>query len=111
MRVLATVLTHAGQIAANVARAWLHLVERRRQQQYQAVIFAYEPLAYRCHCLPRPLRIAGAGDHRPRLRDRIDLALGVLLRPKRRSIVEIRTAIPVAVPRALDRLGERSCRL
>ena len=51
----------------------------------------------------------GAGEHRPRLRDRIDLALVVLRRSERRAVVVVAAAIPLAVPRQLELRREAAC--
>src|SRR6476620_980615 len=51
------------------------------------------------HGLTRALGIAGAADHRPALRQRIDLAFEVCLRAERFAVVEIGAPIPLAVPR------------
>ena len=57
----------------------------------------------------RARRIAGAGDHRPGLRDGIDAAFVVRRRAERRAVVEIGAPIPFAVPSfALERLLKRS---
>ena len=40
----------------------------------------------------------GAGQHRPRLRDRIDAALVVLRRAQRRAVVVVAAPVPLAVP-------------
>src|SRR5688572_18740602 len=60
----------------------------------------------RSHRLRGARGLAGPRDDRPRLRDRVDLALAVLLRSERRPIIEIRAAIPFAVPRVLDGFGQ-----
>ena len=44
------------------------------------------------------LGVARAGEHRPALRDRIDLAFRRSRRPQRRAVIEIRATIPAAVP-------------
>ena len=54
----------------------------------------------------RAPRLRRPGEHRPRLRQRIDPALVVLRRPERRPVVEIRAAVPVAVPGELEHAGE-----
>src|SRR6185312_5214348 len=43
----------------------------------------------------------GAGEHRPALRDRIDAAFLVAGRAERRAVVEVRAAVPLAVPAVL----------
>jgi hypothetical protein len=50
------------------------------------------------HRLTGALRVAGAADHRPALRQRIDLAFEVCLRAKRFATVKIGAPIPLAVP-------------
>ena len=46
---------------------------------------------------------AGAGDDRPGLRDRVDAALGVLLRTKRCAVIEVGAPVPITVPRLFGR--------
>ena len=104
VRVLPAVLAHAGQVALDVAGAAAPscrtaasssstMPSSRRTRRASTAAIAWRARA----------GIAGAGDHRPRLRDRVDLALGVLLRPERRAVVEVRAPIPVAVPRCSRR--------
>ena len=50
------------------------------------------------HGLTRALGIAGAADHRPALRQGIDLAFEICLGAERFAIVEIGAPIPLAVP-------------
>ena len=88
----------------------MSLVERRREQQDHAGIAPHQLFIDRRHRAPRALRIGRAGDDRPRLRDRIDLALVVLGRAERRAIVEIGAAIPVAVPGVLLDGGAQAAR-
>ena len=51
---------------------------------------------------------AGAGKNRPALRDRIDLAFFVRGRAERRAVVEVRPAIPLAVPAVLLDISAQS---
>src|SRR6185437_719227 len=93
MRILPTVLAHAGRIALDVAGILLAvLVERRREQARQLVLVVDEQLVDRGHRLRRMGAVA-AGDHAPRLGDRIDPALFAVLRAERRAIVVVAAAI------------------
>ena len=67
------------------------------------------PHQMRAHGVHRALgaaRLRRSRNHGPRLRQRIELALLVLHRSQRRAVVEVRAAIPVAVPRQLEHAGE-----
>ena len=48
----------------------------------------------------------GAGQHRPGLRDRVDLALVVLRRAQRRAVVVVAAPVPLAVPGLLQHAGQ-----
>ena len=61
-------------------------------------VVADQTLLDRGHRLPGPLRVGGAGDHRPGLGDRVDLALVVLRRAERSAVVEVGPPVPAAVP-------------
>src|SRR6266480_3616129 len=105
MRVLCTVLTHAGQISLDVAGVVSRFVERRREQHDQPRIVTYEILVERLHCDPCSIRSPRSRDDAPALRHRIDLAFVARARSKRRAIVEVRATIPFTIPRrSLDRL-------
>ena len=63
----------------------------------------------RAHAVHRAIRKPGrhrARQHRPRLRERIDPALVVLRRSERRPVVVVAAAVPLAVPRLHQRVGE-----
>ena len=106
MRVLAAVLADARQVSLDVAGIVRHAIERRREQQHDLRVAPHEVRADRFHRALGALRLRRLRQHRPRLRQRIDLALLVLRRPERRSIVEIGAPIPVAVPRQLEHAGQ-----
>jgi hypothetical protein len=103
--VLPAVFPHAGHVAADVAGIESGGVEGRVEQ-------LDEPASRRTSVRPPPawrgahapdcvsLPVA-AGQHRPALRDRVDLAFGVRGRAQRRAVVEIGAAIPGAVPAVL----------
>src|SRR2546427_11571680 len=60
------------------------------------------------HRAPPAGRLDGAGEHAPRLHDRVDAAGIVALGAEGRAVVEVRAAVPVAVPAlALDRQPQR----
>ncbi len=101
MRVLASVFPHAGYVAFDVARIQIRFVERRIEQQDQTVVPADQPAIDAGHRGFGPLRRAGAGKYRPALRDGVDLTFFVLGRAQWRAVVEVRPAIPLAVPAVL----------
>ncbi len=98
VRVLRAVLAYTGQVALDVAGVVRHVIERRREQHDQPRVVAHELVLERAHRLLLARRIAGAGDHAPALRDRIDAALLARARAERRAIVEVGAPIPFAVP-------------
>src|SRR5665213_1420933 len=57
----------------------------------------------------RARRLACTGDHRPRLCDAIDLALGAGGRAQRRAIVKIAAPIPITVPAGCLKCGFQCC--
>src|SRR5436309_9425241 len=75
VRVLAAVLANARHVTLDVTRTRGHVIERRRQEQDEAVLTTHQPLVDGCHRLPRARGIAGPREHRPRLRDGVYLAL------------------------------------
>ena len=101
VRVLPAVLADARHVALDVAGLQRSAIERWREQQDHLIRIADQTILDRRHRLAGPLRIAGAGDHRPRLGDRIDLALVVLRRAERSAIIEVRPTVPAAVPGVL----------
>src|SRR4029079_5842089 len=108
MRVLAAIFTHSRHIAFDVAGVQVRLVEWRIEQQDQSGIPADEPTINALHRDGSPLMGARARNTRPALRDRIDLAFFILGRPERRSIVEIRPAIPGPVPSVVLNISPQS---
>jgi len=75
------------------------LVERRRQQHDDARVVPDEVLVERLHRDARALCFTRSGDYAPALRDRVDLAFIAGARAKWRAIVEVRAAVPFAIPR------------
>ena len=53
---------------------------------------------YGLHRLPSALRIAGAADDRPALRQRVDLAFRVDMRTERFAVIEVGAPIPFPIP-------------
>ena len=98
MGVLAAVLADARHVALDVAGLQGALVERRVEELDQLVVAAHQTLLDRVHRRSGPRRVRDAGDHRPGLRDRVDLAFVVLGRAEGRAVVEVRPAVPGAVP-------------
>src|SRR6185295_12036777 len=106
--ILPAILANAGRISLDVAWIMLRPVERRGEQQCQAVIAADQLALDRRH---RPSGALGIRDTRhdgPGLGDRIDPAFVARRGADRRAIVEPSPPIPAAVPGlALERLSER----
>jgi len=65
MRVLATVLPDAGQVALDVAGIEVAVVERRREEQHQAVAAPDEVLVDCGHCPLPPRPVGGARQNAP----------------------------------------------
>src|SRR5664279_3870273 len=113
MSVLAAILTNARRISLDVTGIERGLVERRPEQQRDAILDANQ-LSLNCHHRTRStLRIGGAGDHGPRLGNGIDLTFIAGCRSQWHAIIEPSAAIPVTVPRLtlkrrLQRNGMRS---
>ncbi len=74
VRVLPAVLAHARHVSLDVAGFERRVVERRREQQHRARRRAHELLVERRMARRARSAVAGARDHGPRLRDRVDLA-------------------------------------
>src|SRR5688572_10942343 len=109
MGVLPAVLPHPGDVALDVAGIGGRSIERRIEELDQAVLAAHQVTIERLHGGARALRAAGAGQHRPALRDRIDAAFGVAGGAERRAVVEVRAPVPLAVPAVLlDARTQRS---
>src|SRR5690606_29738948 len=107
MRVLAAVLAYAGWIALDIAGILLAvLVERGREQPGYLVVVVDQQTIHRVHRLRRVFAITVAGDHAPRLRDGVDLALLAQPRAEWRTIVVIAAAVPLAVPGFLQRFAQ-----
>jgi hypothetical protein len=102
VRVLTAVLANPRQVSLDVAGIVRRSVEWRRQEQDQPRIAPQELGTYGFHRLAGTGGLARAGQNGPRLGQRIDPALIVLRRAKRRAVVEIGAAIPAAVSRELE---------
>src|SRR5262249_29151647 len=88
-------------IALYIARLEFSLVERRRKQQNELLLFSYQILFHGGHGLLGALGVGRTRNDGPGLCNRINLALVVLVRPERRSVIEISPAIPPAAPGVL----------
>src|SRR4029079_1728638 len=99
MCILASILPNTWRITLNIAGIERRLVERRGEEDRQSVLrtdqFALDCRHGSGDALARP----GPGNHRPRLRDRIDPALFARRRAKRRTVIEPAPQIPISVPR------------
>jgi len=106
VRVLPAILPQAREIALDVPRVPGRAVEGRRQQQHHLRVAADEIRPDRIHGPLRTARLRAPGQHRPRLRQRVDPALLVLHRPERGPVVEVRPPVPVAVPGQFQHAGQ-----
>src|SRR5436305_13006067 len=98
MRVLPAVFADARDITLDVARLEDPRIERRGEQADQLSGRVDQPLVHGSHRLSATIDVAGARDDRPRLRQAVDLALGVFVRAEWRAVIEIRAAIPLPDP-------------
>src|SRR5205085_4681494 len=99
VRILSAVLAHTRHVAFDVAGIEHAPVERRREEDDEAVAAPDEILINCGHRALHAMRVSRAGDDAPALRNRINAALFVLRRAERRAVVEVSAPIPVAVPR------------
>ena len=98
MGILAAVLAHAGHVAFDIAGFKIGFVEGRVEQLDQLRIAPHQVFVYRRHRLAGAHGIAAAGNDRPALADRIDLAFVIVGRAQGGAVIEIGPPIPVAVP-------------
>ena len=98
MIVLAAVLADAFRIRLHIAGLLHGALERRREQRRQGRIATEQVGFERLHGLLGALRLRGAGDHAPGLRDGVDLAFVIRGRAQGRAVVEEPAAIPLAIP-------------
>ena len=96
--ILSAVLAHARNVAFDVTGIERRFVEGRIKQLNQSGIAADQQLIHALHRLARAAWIASAADHRPALRQGIDLTFRIGPGAERFSIVEVGAAIPLAVP-------------
>ncbi len=99
MGVLRAVLADPRQVALDVPGVERRYVERRGEEHEESGVLADQVLFQRAHREPLTLRLAGAGDDAPALGDRIDATLLTGCGAERRPVIEVRSAIPGAVPR------------
>ena len=98
MRVLPAVLSDARHIPLDVAGLEGGAVERRCQEQHDAVSAPHEKIVDGRHGALAACRVPGRRDDAPGLRDRIDAAFVVDGGAEWRPIIEVRAPIPLAVP-------------
>src|SRR5712671_4950997 len=75
------------------------MVERGVEELDQARALAHEPAVYGFERARCARRLARAGQHRPTLRQRINLTFRIGGRAERFAIIEVSAAIPLAIPR------------
>ena len=100
VRVLAAVFAHARHIALDVAGRRLRRIEGWGEQLDDPCVGMDEVAMKRFHGGARAFGRRRAGQHRPALRDRVDLAFRTGGRSQRGAVVEPGALVPVAVPRA-----------
>ena len=106
--ILPAIFAQARRITPDIAGIVARPVERRREQQRQSDVAANQVTFQRLHCQGGARGIGGSGQHRPGLGNGVDPAFLAVFRTEPRSVIERRTAIPLAVPGlALERLFER----
>ena len=98
MGVLATIFAYARYITADVAGVQVGLVEGWVEQLDQRMVAPYQPGIDCLHGNLRAFGIAGAGQHGPALRNRIDLAFRIAGRAEWCAVVEISAPVPAAIP-------------
>src|SRR3970040_1574801 len=98
MGVLAAVFPHTGRIALDVPGIERSALERRREQQREALVPANEQLVHGGHGTPGARRLRRPGEHAPGLRDRVDAAFLARGGAERRAVVEIAAPGTAAVP-------------
>src|SRR5207344_2377653 len=98
VRVLAAVLTYARDVPLDVTWILVRFVERRVEQLNQAQVPFYQAGVERVERLLRAGGVARAGQDRPTLRQRVDLALRAGGGAHDLATVEVGPAVPLAVP-------------
>ena len=78
MGVLTTVFPHARHVSADVSRLESRCVERWIEKLDQCVLATNQARVHCVHCHARARIISRAGQHRPALRNRIDLTFGIV---------------------------------
>src|SRR6266849_2780241 len=73
----------------DIAGIQIRFVERGIQELDQGIAVANEAAIDSRHCRARVPALPGAGQNRPTLRDRINLAFRITRRPKRRPVVKV----------------------
>ena len=99
-----------GNVAFDVAGIERRFVEGRIEQLNQSGIAPDQALIDGVHRLTRALRIAGAAEHRPALRQRIDLAFRIGWRSRAVRRCRSRRGDTIGRPRRVARCFARSCR-
>src|SRR5262249_6376457 len=109
MGVLATILPDPRQVSLDVTGIQWRAVEGGAEKEEKSVTAPHQVFLHGGHRARAPGWLGRSGDDTPRLRDRIDPTLRIRRRAERRPIVEVRTAIPVAVPGlSLERVLENA---
>ena len=116
MGVLSAILPQTGGVALDIAGILGSLIERRCQDEHDLRAPAHQVSADGVHRAVGPCGRRRAGEHRPRLGDRVNLAFIVLRCAERTPIVVVAAQVPLAVPGAVQhagqpaRFGRKACR-
>ena len=109
MGILPAILADARGITLDVTGLQCGLIEGRCEQESQPIIPQEQLIISRCHGAHGARRIGRTGDHSPGLSNGVDAALAARCSAKRCSVIEIATAIPIAIPTvALKGVSQRS---
>src|SRR5216684_1145506 len=104
MRILPAVFTNARHITFDITGVERRAIERRREQEDKPFGPKDQLAIDGRHRPGGSPALCGPAQHSPGLSNRVNPALGIRCRAKRRAVIEISAAIPFAVPTfALER--------
>src|SRR5712692_1438411 len=98
MRVLPAVFTDARRITLDITGVERRAIERRREQEDKSFGPKDQLAIDGRHGPGGSPALCGPAQHSPGLSNRVNPALGIRCRAKRRAVIEISAAIPFAVP-------------
>src|SRR6266849_6945946 len=104
MRVLPAVFTNARHITFDITGVERRAIERRREQKYKPFGPKDQLTIDGRHGPDGSPALCGPAQHAPGLSNRVNPALGIRCRAKRRAVIEVGAAVPFAIPTfALER--------